>query len=117
MEPEIVPYLETPPDRETLAKLIADAGLSVRDAIRQKGTSHEAMGLADPSLGDDVLLDSMIGIPVLINRPFGVTPLGVRLCRPSERLLEIMPSGAFSSAFAKEDGEPVLDGNGRPIAD
>ena len=105
-EPEIVEYLKTPPSRETLAELIAQMGISVRDAIRRKGTPYDDLGLDDPSLTDGELLDRMLDHPILINRPIVRTPLGTRLCRPSETVLEILPNPAIG-AFAKEDGEVV----------
>ena len=105
-EPEIVEYLKTPPSRETLAELIAQMGISVRDAIRRKGTPYDDLGLDDPSLTDEELLDRMLDHPILINRPIVRTPLGTRLCRPSETVLEILPNPAIG-AFAKEDGEVV----------
>jgi arsenate reductase len=114
IEPEIVDYLQTPPDRETLKDLIARAGLTVRAALREKGTPYAELGLADPSLSDEQLIDAMQAHPILINRPFVVTPLGVRLCRPSEIVLEILPA-AQQRAFAKEDGEQVVDSEGRRV--
>ena len=113
-EPQVIEYLKTPPSREILVKLIADAGLSVREAIRQKGTPYVALGLDDPSLNDSQLLDAMLAHPILINRPFVVTPLGTRLCRPSEVVLDILPNPQ-RGAFAKEDGEAVTDADGRRI--
>src|SRR6218665_2077683 len=98
IEPKVVAYLETPPARETLVAMIAAAGLTVRGAIREKGTPYAELGLADPALSDDALLDAMLAHPILINRPFVVTPLGTRLARPSEIVLEILPDthkGAF----------------------
>jgi arsenate reductase len=92
IEPTVVEYLKTPPSRETLTALIAEAGLSVRAAIREKGTPYAELGLADPTLDDDQLLDAMLEHPILINRPFVVTSKGVRLCRPSEVVLDILPS-------------------------
>lgn len=114
--PEVIDYRENPPDRATLVRLITDAGLSVRGALREKGTPFEALGLADPSLSDDALLEAMLSHPILINRPFVVTDLGTRLCRPSEKVLEILPADAFQGPFVKEDGEAVLDERGRPVA-
>jgi len=114
IEPTIVEYLNTPPDRHTLQTMIRDAGLTVREAIREKGTPYAELGLAAPSLSDDQLLDAMLAHPVLINRPFVVTNLGVRLCRPSERVLDILPSPQ-QGAFTKEDGEAVIDAQGRRI--
>ncbi|ALS61873.1 arsenate reductase (glutaredoxin) [Pandoraea norimbergensis] len=114
IEPVIIEYLNTPPDRSTLQTMIRDAGLTVREAIREKGTPYDELGLADPSLSDDQLLDAMLAHPVLINRPFVMTDLGTRLCRPSERVLEILPSPQ-QGAFTKEDGEAVIDAQGRRI--
>lgn len=114
IEPAIVEYLQDPPDRATLLGLIRRAGLSVRQALREKGTPYAELGLDDPSLGDDALLDAMLAHPVLINRPFVVTPLGVRLCRPSELVLDILPA-AQRGAFAKEDGEAVVDADGQRV--
>ena len=115
IEPTVIEYLKTPPSKEDLAKMIADAGLSVREAIREKGTPYEELGLADPALSDDQLLDAMIATPILINRSLVVTEMGTRLCRPSEVVLDILPSDAFTSAFVKEDGEAVLDAEGKRI--
>ena len=115
IEPVVIEYLKTPPSKEELAKIIADSGLSVRAAIREKGTPYEELGLADPALSDDQLLDVMIATPILINRPLFVTDMGTRLCRPSEVVLDILPSDAFTSAFVKEDGEAVLDAEGNRI--
>jgi arsenate reductase len=114
IEPQIIEYLKTPPSREELVDLIRRAGLSVRDVLRQKGTPYDALGLGDPSLTDDQLLDAMMVHPILINRPIVVTPLGVRLCRPSEAVLNILPDPQ-PGAFTKEDGEHVVDANGRRI--
>jgi arsenate reductase len=114
MEPEIVEYLTTPPDRETLKSLIARAGLTVRAALREKGTPYAELGLGDASLTDEQLLDAMMQHPILINRPFVVTPLGVALCRPSERVLDILPAEQKAS-FTKEDGEQVVDNEGRRL--
>ncbi len=115
IEPTVIEYLKTPPSKEQLAKMISDAGLSVREAIREKGTPYEELGLADPALSDDQLLDAMIATPILINRPLVVTEMGTRLCRPSEVVLDILPADAFTSAFVKEDGEAVLDAEGKRI--
>ncbi|WP_087725914.1 arsenate reductase (glutaredoxin) [Pandoraea sp. PE-S2T-3] len=114
IEPVIIEYLNTPPDRNTLQTMIRDAGLTVREAIREKGTPYDELGLAAPSLSDDQLLDAMLAHPVLINRPFVVTDLGTRLCRPSERVLDILPSPQ-QGAFTKEDGEAVIDAQGRRV--
>jgi len=114
-EPVVVEYLRTPPGRDELAAAIRVAGLSVRGALRRKGTPYDDLGLDDPALSDDALLDAMLAYPVLINRPFVFTEKGVRLCRPSELVLDILPSPQ-RSAFAKENGEPVTDAEGRRIA-
>lgn len=114
IEPTVIEYLKTPPSRDTLVKMIADAGLSVRQAIREKGTPYTELGLDDPALTDDQLLDAMLQHPILINRPFVVSPLGTRLSRPSEIVLEILPD-THKGAFAKEDGEQVLDEAGKPL--
>ncbi len=115
IEPKVVEYLKTPPSKAQLAKVIADAGLSVREAIREKGTPYEDLGLADPALSDEQLLDAMIATPILINRPLVVTEIGTRLCRPSEVVLDILPSDAFTSAFVKEDGEAMLNAEGKRV--
>ncbi|WP_035881343.1 arsenate reductase (glutaredoxin) [Cupriavidus metallidurans] len=114
IEPIVVEYLNMPPDRQTLQSLIRAAGLSVREAIREKGTPYAELGLGDPALTDDQLLDAMLAHPILINRPFVVTELGVRLCRPSEVVLDILPAPQ-QGAFTKEDGESVIDTQGRRI--
>ncbi|MBU64267.1 MAG: arsenate reductase (glutaredoxin) [Cupriavidus sp.] len=114
IEPIVIEYLSAPPDRPTLQALIRDAGLTVREAIREKGTPYAELGLDDPALSDEALLDAMLAHPILINRPFVVTELGVRLCRPSERVLDILPAPQ-RGAFTKEDGEPVIDAQGRRI--
>ncbi|MFM0329464.1 arsenate reductase (glutaredoxin) [Paraburkholderia strydomiana] len=114
IEPEIIEYLEHPPAREQLKSMIASAGLTVREAIREKGTPYAELGLADASLTDDQLLDAMLAHPILINRPFVVTPLGVRLCRPSEVVLDILPSRQ-QGEFTKEDGERIVDADGRRV--
>ena len=114
IEPEIVEYLKSPPDRSTLKDLIARAGLTVRAALREKGTPYAELGLGDTSLSDEQLLDAMMEHPILINRPLVVTPLGVRLCRPSEVVLDILPAGQKGS-FTKEDGEQVVDSEGRRL--
>lgn len=111
VEPEVVEYLRTPPDRARLIALIAAAGLQVRDALREKGTPYTAPGLADPALDDAQLLDAMLAHPILINRPFVQTDRGVRLARPSETVLEILPP--VHAPFRKEDGEVVIDAQGR----
>ena len=114
IEPVVIEYLRHPPDRQRLAEMISAAGLSVREALREKGTPYAELGLGDPALGDEQLLDAMMAHPVLINRPFVVTPLGTRLCRPSELVLEILPAPQ-QGYFAKEDGEVVVDTSGRRV--
>lgn len=116
IEPRIVEYLMNPPSRDELRTMIAEAGLTVREAIREKGTPFAQLGLDDPSLTDHQLLDAMLAHPILINRPFVVTPMGTRLARPSEAVLDILPPDIFAGAFTKEDGEQVLDDQGRRIA-
>ena len=105
-EPEVIEYLKTPPTRTRLVELIAAAGLTVRQAVRQKDTPYAQLDLDDAALSDDTLLDAMQAHPILINRPFVVTPLGTRLCRPSELVLDILPNPNIG-AFVKEDGEVV----------
>lgn len=114
IEPSIVEYLQSPPSRHDLAKMISDAGLTVREAIRAKGTPYGDLGLDNPNLTDEQLLDVMIATPILINRPFVVTPLGTRLARPSEAVLDILPE-TFKGSFTKEDGEQVLDEKGKRV--
>jgi len=106
IEPAVVDYLVSPPSKEELRALIAAAGLAVREAIRRKDTPYVALGLDDPALSDDALLDHMIAEPILINRPFVKTPLGVRLCRPSEIVLDILPD-TQNGPFTKEDGKRI----------
>ena len=113
-EPEIVEYLKTPPSRERLVALVAAMGISVRDLLRRKGTPSDELGLGDPKFSDDALIDLMLTHPVLINRPIVETSLGTRLCRPSEAVLEILPNPQ-QGAFRKEDGELVVDAEGRPV--
>jgi arsenate reductase len=113
IEPHIIDYLKCPPTRTLLKELIARAGLTVREALREKGTPFQDLGLADPALTDDDLLDAMMAHPILINRPFVVTPKGVRLCRPSELVLDLLPPQR--GEFFKEDGERVVDETGRHV--
>ena len=115
IEPEIIEYLKTPPGKEELAALLAKAGLRVREILREKEPCYVELGLNDPALGDDALFTAMMANPVLINRPLVVTSLGVRLCRPSELVLDILPLPQ-QGAFSKEDGEAVVDANGQRIA-
>ncbi|MES2301663.1 MAG: arsenate reductase (glutaredoxin) [Pseudomonadota bacterium] len=114
-EPHVAEYLKTPPSRPLLESLIARAGISPRDLLREKGTPYEELGLADQSLSDDALIDAMIAHPILINRPLVVSPLGVKLCRPSEAVLDLLPQ-AQQGAFAKEDGQQVIDAAGNRVA-
>ncbi|MCO5119788.1 MAG: arsenate reductase (glutaredoxin) [Burkholderiaceae bacterium] len=111
-EPTVIEYLKTPPTRETLVKLLADAGLRVSDVLREKGTPYVELGLADPKWTDDQLLDFIGQHPILMNRPIVITPLGTKLCRPSETVLDILPNPQ-RGAFNKEDGEPVVDARGQ----
>lgn len=114
IEPTVIEYLHTPPDRATLVKLIADAGLTPRSALREKCEPYDTLNLADPQWSEAELLDFMGQHPVLINRPFVVTELGTRLCRPSEVVLDILPA-AQQAAFSKEDGEAVVDATGQRV--
>ncbi|WP_034294399.1 arsenate reductase (glutaredoxin) [Herbaspirillum sp. RV1423] len=113
-EPTIIEYLQHPPSRETLIQLIKDAGLAVREAIRQKGTPYAELGLDNPALTDGQLLDAMLAHPVLINRPFVVTSKGTLLCRPSEAVLDILPHPQ-KGPFTKEDGEVVINAEGQRV--
>ena len=113
-EPRIIEYLKTPPDRETLRGLIAAMGCGVRDVLRQKGTPFDELGLGAAHWTDEQLLDFIGQHPILMNRPIVVTPLGTRLCRPSEVVLDILPQ-AQRGAFAKEDGEPVINEQGQRV--
>ena len=115
IEPHVVEYLKTPPSRAMLESLIERAGLSPREVLREKGTPFAELGLGDESLSDTALVDAMMEHPILINRPLVVSPLGVRLCRPSEAVLDILPSPQ-QGAFTKEDGEQVADVAGKRIA-
>lgn len=114
-EPEVIEYLKTPPTKARLAELVAATGQGARALIREKGTPYAELGLADAKWSDDQLLDFMLAHPILINRPLVVTPLGVKLCRPSEAVLDILPNPQ-QAAFAKEDGEQVVDANGQRVA-
>ena len=113
-EPEVIEYLKTPPSRDTLLDLMHRAGLTPRALLREKGTPFAELELANPSLTDDQLVDAMIAHPILINRPLVVTPLGVKLCRPSEAVLDILPNPQ-RGAFAKEDGEKVVNAEGQRV--
>ncbi len=113
VEPHVIAYLKTPPSRVLLRQLIDRAGITVRALLREKGTPYAELGLGDTSLSDDQLLDAMMAHPILINRPLVVTPKGVRLCRPSEAVLDLLPPQL--GAFTKEDGERVMDAAGHRI--
>ena len=115
IEPHVVEYLKTPPSRALLVELIDRAGIAPRDLLRDKGTPFAELGLGDPALSDDALVDAMIAHPILINRPLVVSPLGVKLCRPSEAVLDLLPEPQLG-AFAKEDGEEVVDASGQRVA-
>ncbi len=115
IEPHVIEYLKTPPSRVLLVELIDRAGITPRDLLREKGTPYAELGLGDDALSDDTLVDAMMAHPVLINRPLVVSPLGVKLCRPSEAVLDLLPD-AQQGAFAKEDGEQVVDASGQRIA-
>ena len=112
VEPEVIEYLHNPPDRERIMALVDAAGLTLRQALRQKDTPYAALGLDNPALDDSALLDAIAAHPILLNRPFVVTPLGVRLCRPSEVVLEILENPDIGP-FTKEDGEVVSIGGSR----
>jgi arsenate reductase len=114
IEPHVIEYLKSPPSRALLQQLIARAGLTPRQLLRQKGTPYQALMLDDPALTDDDLLGHMMADPILINRPLVVSPKGVRLCRPSEAVLDLLPPQ--QGEFVKEDGERVIDAAGRPVA-
>lgn len=114
IEPTVIEYLETPPDRATLEALIARMGVPVRELIREKGTPYAELGLDDPKWTDVQLIGFMLQHPILINRPIVVTELSARLCRPSEAVLDILPA-AQQGAFTKEDGEVVIDAKGRRV--
>ena len=113
-EPEVIEYLKTPPSRERLVELIAAMGISPRELLRRKGTPYDALGLDDPKWTDDELIDLMLKHPILINRPIVVTPLGVRLARPSEVVLDILPNPEIG-AFTKEDGEVIIKASGKRV--
>lgn len=115
IEPHVVEYLETPPSRALLVELIDRANISPRDLLREKGTPYAELELGNASLSDDALVDAMMAHPILINRPLVVSPLGVKLCRPSEVVLDLLPTPQLG-AFTKEDGEQVVDASGDRIA-
>lgn len=114
IEPHVIEYLKTPPTRAMLRQLVARMGLSLRDILREKGTPYAELGLGDAGLSDEQILDAIAAHPILINRPIVVSPKGVRLCRPSEAVLDLLP--AQQGAFTKEDGDPVIDASGQRIA-
>jgi len=114
VEPTVIEYLKTPPDRATLARLVADTGGSVRDLLRQKGTPYDELDLGNPRWSDGDLMDFMLAHPILMNRPIVVSPLGTRLCRPSEVVLDLLPQPQ-QGAFAKEDGEVVVNAQGQRV--
>ena len=114
IEPHVVEYLKTPPSRALLVELIGRAGIAPRELLREKGTPYAELGLAEKTLSDDAIVDAMMAHPVLINRPLVVTPIGVRLCRPTEAVLDILPRPQLG-AFAKEDGERVVDADGHRL--
>ena len=114
VEPHVVEYLKSPPTRLLLTQLVARMGVSLRSILREKGTPFNDLGLADPALSDAALLDAIEAHPILINRPIVVTPKGVRLCRPSEAVIDLLPPQR--AEFFKEDGERVIDENGRQVA-
>ena len=113
-EPQVIEYLKTPPSRQTLLALIAAMGITPRDLLRRKGTPYEALGLDDAKWSDDDLVDFMMAHPILINRPIVATPLGTRLCRPSEAVLDILPNPDIGP-FTKDDGEVVIDADGKRL--
>ncbi|WP_309678330.1 arsenate reductase (glutaredoxin) [Polaromonas sp.] len=114
-QPEVIDYLKTPPTREQLLALLAQMAIPVRELMRQKESLYGELGLDNAALSHDALIDAMLAHPILMNRPVVVTPLGTRLCRPSEAVLDILPLPQ-RGAFAKEDGEPVINERGERIA-
>lgn len=112
IEPQVIEYLVTPPSRETLQKLIHDMGMRPRALLREKGTPYADLGLEDPKWSDEQLIEHMLAHPILMNRPIVVSPEGTKLCRPSELVLDLLPQQKMS-AFAKEDGEQVINEEGR----
>ena len=115
VEPTVVEYLKTPPGRDRLLGLLAQLGLPVRAVLRKKGTPYEELGLDNPALSDDALIDAIVAHPLLLERPIVITPLGAKLCRPSEAVLDILPHPQ-QGAFAKEDGEKVVNAQGQRLA-
>jgi len=114
IEPEIIEYLKTPPKRETIINMVKQAGLSLREALREKGTPFLELGLDQPNVTDAQILDAIEAHPILLNRPFVISEKGANLCRPCEKVLDILPAMP-PKAFAKEDGTPVLDDQGKRI--
>ena len=114
LEPHVIEYLKTPPSRAMLESLIERAGISPRDLLREKGTPYANLNLGNPELTNTQLIDAMMAHPILINRPLVVSPLGVKLCRPSEEVLSLLPT-AQQGAFTKEDGEQVIDASGKRV--
>jgi arsenate reductase len=115
IEPEVIEYLKTPPTREKLRELVAQMAVPLREVIREKESVYKDLGLDDATLADEALIDAMLAHPILINRPIVVTPLGTRLCRPSEAVLDILPTPQ-RGAFSKEDGEQVVNDKGERVA-
>ena len=113
-EPDVIEYLKTPPSRQRLLDLLSDMGMGPRELLRQKGTPYDALGLGRPEWTDGQLIDAMLAHPILINRPIVQTPLGTRLCRPSETVLDILPSPQ-QSPFVKEDGDVVIGADGQRV--
>jgi arsenate reductase len=114
VEPRVIELLKTPPSRERIIALVSAADMSLRDALRKKDTPYEELGLADPAKTDDELLDAIAAHPILLNRPFVETPIGTRLCRPSEAVLDILENPEIGS-FVKEDGEVIIDAEGKRL--
>lgn len=115
IEPHVIEYLKTPPSRALLVQLTERAGLTPRELLREKGTPYAELGLGDTSLSDKTLIDAMMAHPILINRPLVVSPLGVKLCRPSEVVLDLLPAPQ-QGAFVKEDGQQVVDATGARVS-
>lgn len=113
-EPQVIEYLKAPPSRERLVELIAAMGIAPRELLREKGTPYAELGLGDPKWSDDELIDFMMAHPILINRPIVVTPIGTKLCRPSEAVLDILPNPDIGP-FTKDDGDVVIDADGKRI--
>ncbi len=114
IEPHVIDYLRCPPSRALVARLVERMGVSVRDILREKDTPYAALGLGDPALSDDQLLDAIEAHPILMNRPIVVSPKGAKLCRPSEAVLDLLPDEGLKP-FTKEDGEVVIDADGRRV--